>query len=222
MAIKPTKGSRASSNQRPRVQRSADSEAEEEGSDEILTTPVRRRVSRRQSQEQSENDDSMLEELADAEDEDEVQGRRPRDRRGNKLQNKRLEDLAKLKNRRAGVLGVSDSEEDQGHGRAEENSHIEDESFDEEITGEKEQRNENLDEYESDFVEDDGEIGVDLMKYGVPLEFTGHANKKLFDYFRDEIEWYVIPPPSLMTSSGSSRFSLKTSLESHEADCGAD
>lgn len=131
----------------------------------------------------------MLEELADAKDEDEVQSRRTRNRRGNKLQSKRLEDLAKLKNRRAGFLGVSDSEEDQVNGRAEENNDIEDENFDEEITGEEEQRNDNLDKYESDFVEDDGEIGVDLMKYGVPLEFTGHANKKLFDYFRDEIEW---------------------------------
>ena len=54
-------------------------------------------------------------------------------------------------------------------------------------------RNDNLDEYEDDFVvhEGDDAVGVDLGRAGVPLEFTYHANKKPFDHFKTEVEWMV-------------------------------
>ena len=53
-------------------------------------------------------------------------------------------------------------------------------------------RHGNLDEYEEDFVTDDDDtlgapVGLDEM----PLEFTMHAKKKPFEYFKDVVEWMV-------------------------------
>ena len=47
------------------------------------------------------------------------------------------------------------------------------------------------DEYESDFVEEDDGLGVDLARAGVPLHLTGHANRKPFDNFKIVIEWMI-------------------------------
>lgn len=53
-------------------------------------------------------------------------------------------------------------------------------------------RNDNLDEYEDDFLDDeDDALGVDLGVAGVPLQFTYHANKKPFEHFKTEVEWMV-------------------------------
>ena len=174
-----------------RKQTAENEEEEEEESDDIMTFPLRRHANRRRPEELGEEDeDSMLEELGGVEDEDEPRKRRTRGRQDNSARSKRLEGLAKLKQRRAGITEISgdDEEQQEEEGPDEEGSEI----YDDEPSAEEERPSKTLDDYDSDFVEDDGEIGVDLMKHGVPLKFTGHANKKPFDYFKDEVEWYVL------------------------------
>lgn len=135
----------------------------------------------------------MLEELADAEDGVELGSRRTRGRQGTSARSKRLEGLAKLRQRRAGVLEVSDEEESEGvdENKGEVDDAVEDDTPDEDFACVMDEPNRTLDDYESDFVEDDGDIGIDLIRNGVPLRFTSHANKKPFDYFKDEVEWCV-------------------------------
>ena len=166
----------------------AEGEEDDEEGDTILTSSSRRHVRERRPEYREEDEDSMLEELGDLEDEEEPHRRRTRSRQDNSARRKRLEGLAKLKQRRAGVIEVSEDDENKKY---EEESKDGSEFFDGELSTEEERAGKTLDDYESDFVEDDGQIGVDLMKHGVPLRFTGHANKKPFDYFKDEVEWYV-------------------------------
>ena len=46
---------------------------------------------------------------------------------------------------------------------------------------------------DDDFVENDDHIGVpDDAMAEIPLEFTSHSHKRLGEYFRDVIEWYVL------------------------------
>ena len=53
-------------------------------------------------------------------------------------------------------------------------------------------RSKGLDDYESDFVDSDGELGVPSNALlGIPLEFTHAAHKPLKAHFRDAIEWMV-------------------------------
>lgn len=48
------------------------------------------------------------------------------------------------------------------------------------------------DEYESDFIEDDCELGVpDHSLLDIPLEFTHAAHKPLKQHFKDAVEWMV-------------------------------
>ena len=171
-----------------------ETDEEEEASDEFLKSPVRRRAIKQRSKEQSEDDDSMLEELADVEHEKEVQSRRTRSRQDTLARKKRLEGLAKLRQRRAGVIEVSevDENEEDDDIREGEDDDEENDNFDEEPASEGARPTKTLDDYDSDFVEDDGEIGVDLLRHSVPLRLTSHANKKPFDYFKDEVEWYVL------------------------------
>lgn len=52
--------------------------------------------------------------------------------------------------------------------------------------------NEDLDQYEKDFVEEDeGELGVPADMAGVPFEYTRHSYKQPRECFRDVVEWMV-------------------------------
>ena len=53
------------------------------------------------------------------------------------------------------------------------------------------QNPENSDHYESDFIVEDGEFGINLASAGVPLHLTSHAGMKPFDYFKTAVEWMV-------------------------------
>lgn len=170
-----------------------DSNEQDEASDELLERSFHRRASKGQPKEQSEDDDSMLEELADVEAEDTPAGGRTCNRRKNSARSKRLDGLAKLRQRRAGIMEESEDEDAaDGEGSGREDDAIDNDAFDEVPTDGEGVPSKNLDDYESDFVENDGEIGVDLMRSGVPLSLTSHANKKPFEYFKDEIEWCVL------------------------------
>ncbi|EFR03237.1 hypothetical protein MGYG_06239 [Nannizzia gypsea CBS 118893] len=50
---------------------------------------------------------------------------------------------------------------------------------------------EDLDKYDADFVDDEGELGVPADEIEVPFEFTRHRYKRLKDHFRDVVEWMV-------------------------------
>ena len=54
-------------------------------------------------------------------------------------------------------------------------------------------RGENLDQYEEDFVIEDGDelLGVPDEYSEMPLEFTRHAHKKPIEHFKDVVEWMV-------------------------------
>ena len=158
-----------------------------ESSGDIVVS--RRRIEKQRSEKQrDEDEDSLLDELENLQDtEEEPQERRNRVRQDTSARSKRLECLAKLKQRRAGIVEVDSTGEDDREDEEQEDDQLDEEPFEENQPS----SNKGLDNYESDFIEDDGEIGVDLMKYGVPLHLTGQANKKPFDYFKDEIEWMV-------------------------------
>jgi hypothetical protein len=53
--------------------------------------------------------------------------------------------------------------------------------------------NEDLDQYEDDFVleDDDAELGVPSTLEDLPFEFSRHAYKQLKEYFQDAVEWMV-------------------------------
>lgn len=53
--------------------------------------------------------------------------------------------------------------------------------------------NEDLDQYEDDFVleDDNGELGVPSALDDLPFEFSRHAYKQLKEYFQDAVEWMV-------------------------------
>ncbi|KAL9635213.1 MAG: hypothetical protein Q9164_003608, partial [Protoblastenia rupestris] len=91
---------------------------------------------------------------------------------------KRLHMLEELKRRRAGIVEIDENDDES-----------------EENIGEDRQEPEtmDLDQYEEDFLDDEGDqiIGVDLARGGVPLRMTHYANMKPFEYFKYEIEWMI-------------------------------
>lgn len=151
---------------------------------DVPVTPSRKRIRRRRSEvEEIHPDESDLEqELADLQD-TEVQTSRSKATERQKKQAK----LDELRRRRAGVVDISDDSDE---------VEADDDSFEEEpeVSHELPQgTDENLDQYEEDFLDDDanGELGVDTAEAGVPLHLTRYANLKPFEYFRYEIEWMV-------------------------------
>lgn len=108
---------------------------------------------------------------------------RTRGRQDNSERSKRQRKLEELRQRRAGVVLVTDDEEeasDYTSGSEAEPSYP------------THPQGGNLDGYEDDFLDDeDDTVGVDLGVAGVPLEFTYHANKKPFEHFKAEVEWMV-------------------------------
>ncbi len=118
----------------------------------------------------------------------EIKETRTRGRQHNSARSIRQQQLEELRRRRAGVR--QDSEEEEAEDG--EDPSDEGEGYDPEPSEDFIRRGDNLDEYEEDFVDDENDnIGVDLGRAGVPLEFTYHANKKTIDHFTTEIEWMV-------------------------------
>ena len=179
--------------------------SESSSSEDVTTTPVRRRDAIKQAQPLTQKPDHVEEE----ESSDDLQGeledlqetgsplRYTRTTEGPLMseRSKRQNKLDELRRRRAGIR-----EESQEKDERDEPDEQDDNEDDEREAGlwESEpihlatRRGSNLDEYEDDFVDDeDGSIGVDLGVAGVPLEFTYHANKKPFEHFKAEVEWMV-------------------------------
>ena len=178
--------------------------SEENSSEEILVTPVRRRKSVVQDQYSSRKPDNE----ADSESSDDLQGEledlrgtgtplrstRTRDGPIASERGKRQQKLEELKRRRAGIREASQEEADEiDQDYQAEIDEIDDTEYSEpQPIHHAMRRGSNLDEYEEDFVDDeDDNVGVDLGVAGVPLEFTYHANKKPFEHFKTEIEWMV-------------------------------
>ena len=172
----------------------------QETDSDVLATPKRQRGSKSTKFMKPPSNDagerSELEaEVADLADSDGAQNRadqgthvgmQPRSsKRG-----QRLSKLQELRRRRAGVIEVSD---DDSNSDRPEYTNVEDGVSDHDHSDVYDQPS-NLDEYEADFIDEDGEddiIGVDLARGGVPLELTGFANLKPFEYFKYEVEWMV-------------------------------
>lgn len=109
----------------------------------------------------------------------------------------KLEEL-KAKREVRGLKGrtLIDSDEDSDQSDVNARSQVLEEAdaeFANEVLCRASDRERGSDEYESDFIEDDedGEIGIDLSKAGIPLHLTGHASRKPFDYFKIEIDWMI-------------------------------
>ena len=114
-----------------------------------------------------------------------MQDTRTRGQQDTSERSKRQRKLEELRQRRAGIR--ADSEVDDRLSSRGSPSHSGSESLEHAM-----RRNDNLDEYEDDFLDDeDDALGVDLGIAGVPLEFTYHANKKPFEHFKTEVEWMV-------------------------------
>ena len=173
-------------------------EEEEDDNDAVLVSPSRRRRDLEPAEPQNDEDnDSMLEELGAA-GSAEAEKRQTRRGQGNSARAKRFQELSKLKERRAGKAQIPEDDEDEYEDENQEEDHfieqneVSDVEVDLDDISDKERARKDSDTYDSDFIEDDGDIGIDLAKHGVPLAFTGHANKNKYDYFRDAVEWYVL------------------------------
>ena len=172
-------------------------------------TPVRRRVvvsKPPKSVEEPPEPDSELEaelaELRDSESEHTPETSKTRTR-GKPQDTKRSQyqsNLDKLKRMRRGTAASIDGEDD------EEESDSADEGAHEPLSTSQREHNhsgfeqdgsllsgEDMDEYEADFVDDDHDenVGVDLVRGGVPLELTSFANMKPYEYFKYEVEWMI-------------------------------
>lgn len=95
------------------------------------------------------------------------------------------EGLERLRRRRAGQKELSDEDEVSSSGQPDA---AEDDDSDEDLGT---PADEDLDQYEEDFVEEeeDAELGVPHAE--MPFEFTRHAYKDLRECFRDVVEWMV-------------------------------
>lgn len=110
----------------------------------------------------------------------------------------RQKQLDLLKRRRSGNKAIelsSESEEDEAasatHSRN--NGELSEEYEDSDTAAMRQAIIANLDEYEADFVVDDGEnlLGDPADLNDIPIEFTRHVFKKLFDHFKDVAEWMI-------------------------------
>ena len=168
---------------------------------DVVITPSRGR-NRHISQPASSNcnnrevESDLEEELADLADTDtEVRKNRTRGGPQASERNSRLDKLQELKCRRSGAVIVSDDDEVSSDEAVEDPLEIED------VMGEPAKKLqdgyvENPDEYESDFVDDDGNdgddvVGIDLASGGVPLELTSFGRQKPVEYFKYEVEWMI-------------------------------
>lgn len=93
--------------------------------------------------------------------------------------------LERLRRRRAGQKELSDEDDASSSGQPES---AEEDNGDEDLCS---PADEDLDQYEEDFVEEgnDAELGVPHAE--MPFEFTRHAYKDLRECFRDVVEWMV-------------------------------
>ncbi len=176
--------------------------SEDSSSENVVATPVRRRntVAQIQSaaretdqEEEAESSDDLQGELEDLQ-ETVTPLRNTRTRGGNIVseRSKRQEKLEELRRRRAGIREESQEGDDLG----EQDDDSQDETNEVELSGSEPTdcatHREDWNEFEEDFLaSEDENVGVDLGRAGVPLEFTYHANKKPFEYFKTEIEWMV-------------------------------
>ncbi|KAI4214180.1 MAG: hypothetical protein LQ351_003265 [Letrouitia transgressa] len=110
----------------------------------------------------------------------------------------RQKQLELLKRRRSGNKPIelsSDSEGDEvasaTHSRN--NGEPSEEYEDSDTAAMRQAISTNLDEYEGDFVVDDGEnlLGGPADLDDIPIEFTRHAIKKPFEHFKDVAEWMI-------------------------------
>ena len=173
-------------------------QGEDTSSEDDVVTPVRkRRTSTRAKPSSSEaehaddqSSENLQEEAEDLRDSSdlEIMKTRTRGKKANSARHIRQQRLEELKRRRAGIRKESEEESEPGR----EESDYEAEGSAPEPIHHAMRRGGNLDKYEDDFLDDEGDhLGVDLGRAGVPLEFTYHANKKAIDHFSTEIEWMV-------------------------------
>ncbi|KAL9033442.1 MAG: hypothetical protein Q9214_007516 [Letrouitia sp. 1 TL-2023] len=110
----------------------------------------------------------------------------------------RQKQLDVLKRRRSGNKAIelsSGSEDDEAasatHSRN--NDELSEEYEDSDTAAMRQAISTNLDEYEEDFVVDDGEnlLGGPANLDDIPIEFTRHALKKPFESFKDVAEWMI-------------------------------
>ena len=172
------------------------------GSDEPITPGTRRSITAKQSpppEKVATTDSDLEEEVAELQDSGTDQSEPPLNRtRGKPQDTKRSQyrnNLDKLKQMRSGADSRGDEDvdvsatvyhEDLSDSAREGDSDSEVEDTENNFLGED-------DEYEADFVVDDGSetVGVDLVRGGVPLELTSFANMKPYEYFKYEVEWMI-------------------------------
>ena len=125
---------------------------------------------------------------------------RTRGRLADSTKDRRQKQLDILKRRRAGHKSAEESsasDNESEHSASEEDAEGVGYSY---ISSDKDkdsdndpgvQPNEDLDRYEEDFLDDEGQLGVPTGLEDVPLEFTRHRYKQPKEYFRDVVEWMV-------------------------------
>lgn len=202
MRSSPNKASRSANQDAILVSSEAESSS---GSDEPVTPVSRRSITAKRPlpPEKDVTVNSDLEgELAELQDSGTDQSEPPMNRtRGKPQDTKRSQyrnNLDKLKQMRRGAdsrryedVDVStgahheDINEDTSAQEADSDSEVEE--AEDHFLGEEN------DEYETDFVVDDGSetVGVDLVRGGVPLALTSFANMKPYEYFKYEVEWII-------------------------------
>lgn len=163
---------------RPSADRS--NETNDDTSDDVRPSSVRRRSSVRKIIPQDEASD--LEEDIDFLEGTELRASRTRGRPATSQRDQRRYKLEELKQKRLSKTSNLNpaSESDQ-----------EDYEDNERRISRDLIAQEDSDKYESDFIDEDGDLGVDLAKEGVPLHLTGRANLKPLDYFKYVVEWMV-------------------------------
>lgn len=181
---------------RPIMKQSDDSD-ESDGSD--APSPLKRRRPNQSATPQSSNSNSR----------NGTPNRTTRQSRQRRHRSDKEKAVELMKRRRAGENIEELTETSESSDEAEESdfqklSEFEDEEDEEEVIAtivtprkkkrqtERSPRSRDVDDYESDFVEEDDELGVPhhaLMD--IPLEFTHAAHKPLKAHFKDAVEWMV-------------------------------
>ncbi|RHZ55629.1 hypothetical protein CDV55_102852 [Aspergillus turcosus] len=191
-------------------------EEDSEDSDEpVRSSPVKRRkrnitsdppqTPRRHSEQEKLDLEEDLEVLQDSV----VKNTRTRGRLANSARAQRQRHLEALRRRRAGGKEEDEAEPEQdsdaehsdeadsdNESESEAASQIRQPQFRRQEESDVESSiadNEDLDQYEDDFVleDDNGELGVPSALDDLPFEFSRHAYKQLKEYFQDAVEWMV-------------------------------
>ncbi|GIJ83850.1 hypothetical protein Asppvi_002680 [Aspergillus pseudoviridinutans] len=188
-------------------------EEDAEDSDEpIRSSPIKRRkrnissdhprTPRRQSEQEKLDLEEDLEVLQDSV----VKNTRTRGRLANSARAQRQRHLEALRRRRAGgkegeLEQASDAEhsdktDSDDESESEAGSQVRQPQFRRQEESDVESsiaNNEDLDQYEDDFVleDDNAELGVPSSLEDLPFEFSRHAYKQLKEYFQDAVEWMV-------------------------------